>query len=416
MTVGGIRHDEMRKRNRALVISAVRKAGQCSRTQIARLTDLSQSTISAIASDLLDERIVRRADQGEAAPARRGRPQVAIELDPEAASAVCVYLSFNNLSAALVDYCGRVIERHDTRLATLEVGREELMELAASAIRTLIGERRNILRVVFAVQGITDSDGRKMLWSPITPHSNVPFGPALEEIFGLPVMVQNDCNMIAAALRWHDPERYGENFAAILLSDGIGMGLMLNGRLFTGTHSSGGEFGHMIHEPNGALCRCGRKGCIEAYAGSYAIWRKAHGKSPMEEPVADTEPEQMGALAQRARSGDDGARHAFDEAGQAIGFGIGSLFALVDPAPVVIVGQGTTAMDILEPAIRQALARTAGGQDAADIPIETEREEIPLVQRGGAMTALTAIDSDIFGPGQRAESAMARATTRKSVA
>ncbi|WP_274423131.1 ROK family protein [Chelativorans sp. YIM 93263] len=414
--VGGIRHYEMRKRNRALVISAVRKAGQCSRTQIARLTDLSQSTISAIASDLLDEKIMRQAGQGEATPARRGRPQVAIELNPEAASAVCVYLSFNNLSAALVDYCGRVIERQDTRLSTLDVGQRELMDLAASTIRSLIGNRDNVLRVVLAVQGITDSDGHELLWSPITPHNHVPFGPALEEIFGLPVIVQNDCNMIAAALRWHDPQRYGDNFAAILLSDGIGMGLMLNGRLFTGTHSSGGEFGHMIHEPNGALCRCGRQGCIEAYAGTYAIWRKAHGRSPMEEPVADTEPEHMGALARCARSGDERALEAFNEAGQAIGFGIGSLFALVDPAPIVIVGQGTTAMDILEPAIRRALARTAGGQDAVDIPIETEREEIPLVQHGCAMTALTGIDNDIFGPAQRAETNAARSVTRKSVA
>ena len=61
--------------------------------------------------------------------------------------------------------------------------------------------------------------------------------------------MENDCNMMAVALRWRDPERYRDDFIAILLSHGIGMGLVLKGELFTGTHSSGGEFGHMIHRP-----------------------------------------------------------------------------------------------------------------------------------------------------------------------
>ncbi len=91
----------------------------------------------------------------------------------------------------------------------------------------------------------------------------------------MPTTVENDCNMIAVALRWHKPERYRDDFIAILLSHGIGMGMVLKGELFTGTQSSGGEFGHMIHRPDGALCRCGRRGCVEAYAGNYAIWRNA---------------------------------------------------------------------------------------------------------------------------------------------
>ena len=88
-------------------------------------------------------------------------------------------------------------------------------------------------------------------------------------------------------MRSHDPERYRNDFIAILLSHGIGMGMVLRGELFTGTQSSGGEFGHMIHRPGGALCRCGRRGCIEAYAGNYAIWRNAQGMPEDSPPVAD---------------------------------------------------------------------------------------------------------------------------------
>ena len=158
--------------------------------------------------------------------------------------------------------------------------------------------------------------------------------------------------MIALALRSHDPERYRNDFIAILLSHGIGMGMVLRGELFTGTQSSGGEFGHMIHRPGGALCRCGRRGCIEAYAGNYAIWRNAQGMPEDSPPVADISDADIAALADRARRDDGPEREAFRKAGEALGFGLGSLFALIDPAPVAMVGHGALAFDLLEPSIR----------------------------------------------------------------
>ncbi|WP_265517666.1 ROK family transcriptional regulator [Nitratireductor luteus] len=397
MTVG-IRHDEMRKRNRAMVIAAVRQADRPSRTHIARVTGLSHSTISAIAADLIEEGIMREAPPGEAAAPRRGRPQIAIAPDPNAARVVCLLLSFNSLSAVLVDYCGAPIARHSHRLPTLALSREELMGATVEAVRKVTAGHGPILRIGVAVQGIADSAGKEMLWSPITPHANVSLGPVLEETFAVPVTVHNDSNLIAVALRWRRPERYRDNFVAILLSHGIGMGLVLDGHMFKGEHSSGGEFGHMNHRPDGPLCRCGKRGCIEAYAGNYAIWRRAHGKSPMEKPVADIDASEMEALANAARDGDARAREAFREAAEALGYGLGNLFALIDPAPIAVVGQGTTAFDLLEPEIRRYLAQTAGGQHADAISFEAESNEVPLIEHGCAMTALTSLDREYFAP------------------
>ncbi|TIU66829.1 MAG: ROK family protein, partial [Mesorhizobium sp.] len=171
--------------------------------------------------------------------------------------------------------------------------------------------------------------------------------------------------------RWRDPDRYRDDFIAILLSHGIGMGLVLKGELFTGTHSSGGEFGHMIHRPGGALCRCGRRGCVEAYAGNYAIWRNARQLSENAEPVADVSDAEMRALAARARETDGPEREAYRKAGEALGFGLGSLFALIDPAPVAMVGASAAAFDLIEPALREAIAQTAGGQHSGSISFDT---------------------------------------------
>lgn len=404
MTVG-IRHDDLRRRNRAMVISAVRRAGQPSRTDIAATTALSPSTISAITADLISEGILVESRAGDAPATRRGRPQVAVRLNAKAATILTIVLSMNQLSATLIDYAGEAIAEERRKLPTLELSREELVDETVGIIRRLIGavpDRRPIMRIVLAVQGITDSGERKLLWSPITPHSDIDFSAILEKEFAIPVTVENDCNMIAVGLRWKNPERYARDFIAVLLSHGIGMGMVLRGELFTGTQSSGGEFGHMIHRPDGALCRCGRRGCIEAYAGNYAIWRNAKGLPETEAVARDVSDEDIRALAEIARQRPGPEREAFRIAGEAIGFGLGSLFALIDPAPVAIVGHGANAFDLMEKPMLDAIARTAGGVHSGAISFATEPDEMPLIREGCAMRALTFIDQEVFSPSQPA--------------
>ena len=400
---GGIRHDDLRRRNRAMVIAAVRRASQPSRTEIASATGLSHSTISAISSDLIAEGILAETKGSEQITARRGRPQVALTLNPEAGAVIVAVLSLNDLSAALVDYADGFIAEENRRLSTATISRDELVGELVAMLRRLTAThsagRRKPLRIVLAIQGITDAAARIMLWSPITPHRDIPFADILEREFAIPTTVENDCNMMAVALRWRDPARYRDDFIAILLSHGIGMGLVLKGELFTGTRSSGGEFGHMIHRPGGALCRCGRRGCVEAYAGDYAIWRNAQQKSEFSMPEDGVGVAEMQTIAARARAEDGTEREAYREAGTAIGYGIGSLFALIDPAPIAFVGGGTAAFDLLEPHIRAAIAETAGGQHSDAISFDTVADELPLILQGCAMRALAFVDQDIFAVG-----------------
>jgi predicted NBD/HSP70 family sugar kinase len=161
----------------------------------------------------------------------------------------------------------------------------------------------------------------------------------------------------------------------------------------------------MIHKPGGALCRCGRRGCVEAYAGDYAIWRNARQKDETSAPEDGVSTADMQAIAARARAGDGPEREAYRKAGTAIGYGIGSLFALIDPAPVAFVGGGAAAFDLLEPAIRAAIAETAGGQHSEAISFDTIPDELPLIRQGCAMHALTFVDREIFAGGPAPETA-----------
>ncbi|HEY4193107.1 MAG TPA: sugar kinase, partial [Mesorhizobium sp.] len=186
----GVRHDDLRRRNRAMVISAVRRAaGEASRTAVAAETGLSHSTISAISSDLIAEGILN--ESRDAPPSlKRGRPQVGLALNARATSVLSVVLSLNFLSIAVIDYAGGVIAQEERRLDTQAMSREQLVAECVAIIRHRLDDPGfaggKVARIVLAVQGTTDAAARTVLWSPITPQTDIAFAAILEEEFGIP--------------------------------------------------------------------------------------------------------------------------------------------------------------------------------------------------------------------------------------
>ncbi|MCE3544234.1 ROK family protein, partial [Escherichia coli] len=145
---------------------------------------------------------------------------------------------------------------------------------------------------------------------------------------------------------------------------------------------SGAEFGHMLHVPNGALCRCGRHGCIEAYASDYAILRRTAGEDEQAQPAQDVDAASFNAVADRARSRDGAERAAFRKAGQAIGSGLRSLFSLIDPVPIALVGPGAGVFDLIEADLREIVSGTTGWGGKPDLTIRCYPDEHPLILQG----------------------------------
>jgi predicted NBD/HSP70 family sugar kinase len=393
--------DLVRRQNRAVVIAALRRSETMSRTDLAGVTGLSPSTVSAITADLIAEGTLVELREFEASSTRRGRPQIAMALNPARAHVLSVELTHNQLSAGVSDYAGNTIAEVDERFSTTSCPADELLKRFTRLMRLTLDNAnvRAPASIVVAIQGRTDAQGRDLLWSPIATGRNVHLADYLEREFGCAVTVANDCSMIAAALRSIEPERYGRDVLAVLLSHGIGMGLYLNGRLFAGRRSSAAEFGHMLHKHGGALCRCGARGCIEAYAGDYAIWRNAHGLPDDALPPVDLSGLDMRNLAKLARQADGPERRAFKQAAEAIGTGLAGIFALIDPVPIAFVGSGTAAFDIAEPYIRACIAESNSGAFSDHFEFDIYESELPLIRKGATVTALAAVDEQISSGG-----------------
>lgn len=396
------RSDDLRVRNRHRVMTAIRRAGSLSRIDIARNTGLSAATVTAIAAELVELGVLIRKDGDEARRFGRGRPKVALSINPAMAAVVSTVFKMNTVSSRVFDYAGQTVSDHLIETDTSVLGAAEIRALLAESVsRALAGSgmENRLRRIVVGVQGTTDIDGQTMLWSPITEHRDLPVAAWLSADLDVPVQVWNDCNMIAQSLHWQEPDQFASDFAAILLSYGVGMGLFQNGEPMNGSHSSGMEFGHMTYIPHGAPCRCGNFGCIEAYAGDYAIRERAGGRTgPGDE--GDIE-----VILDAARAGDRDAEKAITEAGAALGTGLANLFALTDPLPVALVGSGARAFELFERPMREALQNSMTGEQGAAVKITCYPDEMPIVHNGCAINALEVVDrqSAAFAPGREAD-------------
>jgi predicted NBD/HSP70 family sugar kinase len=403
------RSDDLRRANSARVLRAVRAAGSVSRTDLAQKTQLSPATISAIISTLFEQGAVR-ASAGASGAARRGRPQVALELNPNAGCVAAVALSLNSATLQMQDFTGRVFNETTHRLETLSASGADIVASLARLLQHAIAANPAgappVRQISLGVQGVTDIGHRSMLWSPITL-GPVALADGLEAALSLPVTVANDCDVTAIALQHMDPVRHGGDFVAITHTRGIGMSMVVGGRLFSGVRSSAAEFGHMVFEHQGALCRCGRRGCIEAYAGDYAIMRNAFGAPPTELPAGEISRDALATIAERAEAGEGPERDAIRIAARAIGVGLKNIYALIDPAPLAMVGFGNLAPFILERELMPILTDVFRAAGEPPISVAWHPDAQKLILRGAAERGLELLEQRLAAPSDSAQPAAA---------
>jgi predicted NBD/HSP70 family sugar kinase len=170
----------------------------------------------------------------------------------------------------------------------------------------------------------------------------------LSKSLGVPVHVGNDANLGALAEWTFGAGRGAEHLAYVMLSAGIGAGLIVEGRLYQGATGTAGELGHVVVEPDGVVCRCGGRGCLESVAGADALvhaLEHSHGTLI------------LGDVLRLAESGDAGARRVIADAGRAVGRAVAALCSTLDPEVVVIGGEIAEAGDLLLDGIRESAER-----------------------------------------------------------
>ncbi|HKJ83515.1 MAG TPA: ROK family protein [Mariprofundaceae bacterium] len=264
-----------------------------------------------------------------------------------------------NLRLAVVDEAGKIHARHaiQASLSTLadgipsEAAQAEMLETLTDAIRRMIDGHPDVRAVGIGFPGFFRGNSGTLITSPNLPYlHDLSLARTLSERLRLPVVAQNDGLAAALGEFRFGTGRGAESLIHLTLGTGIGGGLILNGVPYAGEGGMAMEIGHLRVVPNGRLCGCGAKGCLEAYASARAVaarYREEHGGD-----VEDA------ATVQRlARQGDVTATRLLHEAGDYLGRAVAETAKLLDVHHVSISGGMTAAWEELLPPMRTAVER-----------------------------------------------------------
>lgn len=393
----------VRRQNRGLVLAALRRLGPLARVELGEETGLSPATISAITGDLLSENVIVAAegDERAARASGRGRPRVALTLNPDAAYVLGVNVVLNHVTLILADFAGRTRDRTSLKIDTYHAGRQAFGPNLAEVLRNYLHRhavpRDRVSEISIAAQGVIDATCGRILWSPAFAEGDIPVAVPIAEALDIPCNMSNDVDRVARALNWQDPKRFGGTFAVIFIAHGVGMGMFIEGKPFGGAFGAGAEFGHVNHIPGGALCRCGRRGCLEAYVADYAVYRAIENLPPDVPPnEINPDTEAMRRFEERARAGDDRVRMAYRQAGMALGYGLARLIAIINPERVVFTGRGLGAYSLMEEGFDMGLQEGLVPDLLAMTEIEIMPADYDLVEVGILASALQRLDREIF--------------------
>ncbi|WP_148254054.1 ROK family transcriptional regulator [Aidingimonas lacisalsi] len=394
-------NDITRQDNTLAVLRTLRAQGPLARVDLGTLNGISSATVTSITSELLKQGLVVELPHDTLQSNGRGRPKTLIQLNANAACVICIKLSINDVQIVVGDFTGQVRYSRHYPLVTLSLSPEGLSDFLEAKVADIRADIANTYRcfagICLAVQGVVSPSNGTIIWSPALSFRNASLSERLANTFACPVLLENDTNCIAKTLAGQPGYSAYPNLVVIMLGYGIGMSVLIDGKPFVGANGSAAEFGHSKYEPGGALCACGRRGCIEAYASDYALYREA--RAMLSLPPGDSahpSAEQMQALTQLAMQGDPIAKQIYDKAGRALGHGIANVLALFNPDMVLITGSGIRGYEAMRPSLEHTLRDALVDELISPSHLETCPWDRDMTCLGGIAMTLDATERDIL--------------------
>lgn len=346
---------------RSAILARLGANGPASRADLARSLDVSPALITQLVKELIADGLV---DEREHSPSQGGRPARRLGLVSSAGHAVGLKIAPDHLAFVEVELDGTVIrsaqEPFDASSATL-------LEGLGNAVEGFIagGDGMPILGIGVAIPGTVDAQGSGIVDSYQLGWNDMPIGPTLRRMLGLPVLVENNVNALAMAERLFGIGRNHATFLTLTIGTGVGAGLVMDGVVLRGGSGGAGEIGHLPLVADGALCSCGNHGCLETVIGQASLEQRARdaGVIPPRAGIA--------ALTRAADDGDARAQAIFSEAGHVLARVLAGVVQVFDPESVIVLGEGTAAWKHwasgFEPEFRATLLPSRRG-----VPVEIE--------------------------------------------
>lgn len=329
---------------RQQIFERVRAAGYMPRVQVAKELGISPASVTTLTSELIEMGLLEEVSaQRDQADGVRGRPAVALGVRAEARLVAGIKLSDREHTAVIVDFAGNLIADEAIPRQPGAMAMADLVDASAMLVSRLCAkagiDSSRLGAVGLGVPGFVDSAAGIVHWSPVLSDHHVPLAHAATERLGRPVHVDNDANLVTLAELWFGAGRGLSDFAVVTIEHGVGMGFVMNHRIYRGGQGVGMELGHTKVQLDGALCRCGQRGCLEAYIADYALVREATTALNWTSRETQSVNILLESLFDHAKAGNAAARSIFHRAGRYLALGLANVVNLFDPELIILSGE-----------------------------------------------------------------------------
>ena len=377
--------------NRRIALNLIREHQPISRADLARRMNVTRGIVSVLVQELMDQDVIYEGVTGETL---RGRKPTFLHIRTHDRLAIAVDVRFSKTYLMLCDFAGRelALETYDTIFSASAFVKDLALRVRRMARNKAF--RAGCEGIGVVVPGMVDQRTGRILNAPTLGWTGVDIRDRIVALTGLPVQIENSARACALAQLWLERgDSRTHSFAYVTISDGVGVGVVINGELLRGHDYIAGEFGHLPLNVDGPRCMCGARGCWEVYTSNLAIMSRYFGwdlseLSPKVLRDAEKHPFSILELIERARAGDAKAIAALETSARFLGLGLATIVNAINPDCIYLSGEIMTGWDMIEPIVRKGLSERALTGACARTPLRlTPTQGYPRLKGAAALIA-----------------------------
>lgn len=378
--------DLVKAMNRNLLLNIIRREGQLSRKQLTEISGLSVGSVSGIVAELLANHWILEIGEGDFTGGRR---QTLIKLNSSAGYAVGLKLMEDRVVIAVTNFESTILDYRQSAISSRS-NYEQLVAELVSIIQDVLATSHIAIDQLFGIgiglAGVIRSHEGIVHHSPYFGWREVPLAQMLEEQIQRPVFIENDVNTLTLTEQLFGAGRHYSDFVVMTIGRGIGLGIVINNQLYQGTRGGAGEFGHtVLLQANGTHTSAFTT--LEGAAADPAMIAEMHKRHPELRATLRT----LNDLVVLADSGDESAIQILTHSGELLGAGLANIINILNPALVIISGEGTIAGEYrLQPMMDSLKKYTFDGL-LNDVKIVVEPTDDQAWARGAASLVISKV-------------------------
>lgn len=326
----------MKEINTAMIMNLLHREGKITRAELTKLTKLSATTVSVLIEELIAKNFVEEV--GEKITPGAGRRAISLQINKDGGYVIGISLGNKSLICAVMNLHGECVTEFKTNIA---IGNDSLAEKINSALKSCMDQVENlnvdlILGIGISTPGIIDEQEETVLYSSLLRLNNFNLRKQIAAFFpNIPIKIVNDSNAAAFAEHYFGAAKGKSSLVYLTINEGIGSGIIIGSEIHSGYKGGAGEIGHIPVDPDGEMCTCGERGCVETVLTSPFVLGKCR---KLAEEKGLPAPETIEEVVARYEAGEAWLEPVFDQILNVVRLMLASTINFVSPEVVIVEG------------------------------------------------------------------------------